>query len=618
MELYHEVAIGSPQNRGLLIPQDQVIDVILEHGNSRAVYKSLYLYDEEGREYHKLRKTFKDFLGKRYIGNVLIDIDRGENTNEYTLNKTKSVLFELEELGVQKRSYHVYFSGTGYHIIISGEVFNFPEGTSDLPFIVKETMNNLFSDIDLAVYNRTSIYRCANTLNQKSDLYKVLIDNKKIDNLNSDQIMIYAEKPLFSDVEPIWGDGELEDKVITEVPKVRVMESNAEPRNIVPCVQKMYKLGPEEGSRNNTLMRIASHFFRHGIPSEAAKAALLHWNNGQLRNDVIIKKVEDTYRGGYKYGCKDVLMAKHCQTHCIHYKRKDYLIDVKNSEDLQLELEERLETDFSGRTIDLSRSLGVYDKDATIYPGELVTIFGSTGANKTALAQNIVLGYNAMDDQIVKEKQIPTLFLSLELSGFVMHRRNLQIVSGADKDAVSHNYKSLYNFHKEELSHIIMQSVSPTIPQIQEKIKQLQPKCVVIDYIDLVDVPFNRRGEYEKLNFISHSLSNIAVNEDIIIIQISQVSRDYSRNQIMDLYAAKGSGAIENASRKVIGITGSSDNKEKKVSLFKNSDGDLFDVTLEWTPSFRLKRQKPETVDSKVIGKKFTLVEDTWQVQKNS
>jgi len=303
-------------------------------------------------------------------------------------------------------------------------------------------------------------------------------------------------------------------------------------------------------------------------------------------------------------------MAKYCQTHCIHYKRKDYLIDVKNSEELQSELAERLETDFSGRTIDLAKSLGVHDKDATVYPGELVTIFGSTGANKTALAQNIVLGYNAEYDQIVKEKQIPTLFLSLELSGFVMHRRNLQIVSGANKDTVMNNYKSLYEYHKEELSHIIMQSVSPTIPQIQDKIKQLQPKCVVIDYIDLVDVPFNKRGEYEKLNYISHSLSNIAVNEDIIIIQISQVSRDYSRNQIMDLYAAKGSGAIENASRKVIGITGSSDDTGKKVSLFKNSDGDLFDVKLEWTPSFRLKRQEPEKVHTKPVNKKFTIVEE--------
>ena len=607
MELYHEVAIGSPRNRGLLIPQEQVIDVILEHGDKYAVYKSLYLYDEEGRQYHKLRKSFKDFLGKRYIRDVLIDIDRGDNTDEYTLNKTKGVLYELEELYVQKRSYNVYFSGTGYHIIISGEVFNFPEGNTDLPFIVKETMNNLFSDIDLAVYNRTSIYRCHNTLNQKSGLYKIPLTHSQVQECSSEDIISEADKQIILETDPIWGDGELEKQVITKIPSIRVMDSNVEPRNIVPCVQKMYKLGPEEGTRNNTMMRIASHFFRHGIPSSATKAALLEWNGGQLRDEIIIRKVEDTYRGGYKYGCKDELMAKYCQTNCIHYKRKDYLIDVKNSEELQSDLAERLETDFSGRTIDLAKMLGVHNKDATVYPGELVTIFGSTGANKTALAQNIVLGYNAEHNLIVKEKQIPTLFLSLELSGFVMHRRNLQIVSGADKDTVVNNYKSLYAYHKEELSHIIMQSVSPTIPQIQDKIKQLQPKCVVIDYIDLVDVPYNKKGEYEKLNYISHSLSNIAVNEDIIIIQISQVSRDYSRNQIMDLYAAKGSGAIENASRKVIGITGSSDETEKRVSLFKNSDGDLFDVKLEWTPSFRLRRLAPKVISK---DKQFTILEE--------
>ena len=591
MTLYNEIAIGGPQNRGLLIDQEQVIDVILEHGKDKAVYKSLFLYDQEGLEYFKLRRTLKDFLGKRYINDVLIDIDKGQNTDEYTLNKTRSVLFELEELGVQAESCHIYFSGTGYHLIISGELFNFPEGSKDLPFIVKETMNNLLSDIDLAVYNRTSIYRCSNTINQKSSLYKIQLTHEEINHLKYDDIHSLAKEQRFLDCNPVWADGELEKHVITSVPKIRVMQSSVEPRNIVPCVQKMYQLGPEEGNRNNTMMRIASHFFRHGIPSSAAKAALLEWNQGQLMDDVILQKVEDTYRGGYKYGCKDQLMAKHCQPYCIYYKRKDYLIDVKNSEELQSDLAERLETDFSGRTIDLAKLLGVPNKDVTIYPGELVTIFGSTGANKTALAQNIVLGYNAELDQIVKEAQIPTLFLSLELSGFVMHRRNLQIVSGASKDDVVSKYNELYNHHKEELSHIIMQSIAPTIGQIQDKIKQLQPKCVVIDYIDLVDVPYNKKGEYEKLNYISHSLSNIAVTEDIIIIQISQVSRDYSRNQIMDLYAAKGSGAIENASRKVIGITGDSENTGKKVTLFKNSDGDLFDVDLEWTPSFRLKRR---------------------------
>jgi hypothetical protein len=608
--LYHEVAIGSPQQRGLLIPQEQIIDVILKHGQDSAIYKSLYLYDEEGKEYHKLRRTFKDFLGKRYIEDILIDIDRGDNTDDYTLNKTRGIVFELQELNVAPTAYNVYFSGTGYHIIISGETFNFPKGTKDLPFIVKETMNNLFSDVDLSVYNRTSIYRCENTVNQKSNLYKIQLEHREVQELNSKEILALAKRQRILDSKSIWGDGELERYIITEVPKIRVMESNVEPRNIVPCVQKMYKNGPEEGSRNNTMMRIASHFFRHGIPSAAAKAALLEWNGGQLRSDVIIKKVEDTYRGGYKYGCKDVLMAKYCQTNCIHYKRKDYLIDVKNSEELQSELAERLETDFSGRTIDLANLWGVEDKDATVYPGELVTIFGSTGANKTALAQNIVLGYNANSDEIVKENQIPTLFLSLELSGFVMHRRNLQIVSGTNKESVMKNYKKLYDYHKEELSHIIMQSISPTIPQIQEKVKTLQPKCVVIDYIDLVDVPFNKKGEYEKLNYISHSLSNMAVNEDIIVIQISQVSRDYSRNQIMDLYAAKGSGAIENASRKVIGITGSSDSSDKKVSIFKNSDGDLFDAQLEWTPSFRLKRKRDEIYQSRTMNRPFTIIED--------
>ena len=82
----------------------------------------------------------------------------------------------------------------------------------------------------------------------------------------------------------------------------------------------------------------------------------------------------------------------------------------------------------------------------------------------------------------------------------------------------------------------------------------------------------------------------MAVNMDTIIIQISQVSREYSRNEVLDLYAGKGSGAIENASRKVIGLNGQANSSKKTLSMFKNTDGELFDVELEWQPSFRLRR----------------------------
>ena len=86
----------------------------------------------------------------------------------------------------------------------------------------------------------------------------------------------------------------------------------------------------------------------------------------------------------------------------------------------------------------------------------------------------------------------------------------------------------------------------------------------------------------------------MAVNNDVIIVQVSQVSRDYSRNEVLDLYAGKGSGAIENASRKVIGLNGQADSHQKEVQILKNTDGELFNTKVEWTPSFRLRRSYGE------------------------
>ena len=256
---------------------------------------------------------------------------------------------------------------------------------------------------------------------------------------------------------------------------------------------------------------------------------------------------------------------------------------------MQGELHQRLTTDFSGKTIYLGRALGV-KKESIIYPGELVTIFGPTGSNKTTFAQNLALGVDFANNKIVPEWQIPTLFLSLELSSWYMHRRHLQIVANKTKDEVNANYEKLYKSHKNELEHIMIQTISPTLDNIYEKVRELQPQLVIVDYIDLVDTPVSYRGEYEKIKYISHGLSNMAVNNDLIVIQISQVSREYSRNEVLDLYAGKGSGAIENASRKVIGLNGQPDSSVRAVRLFKNTDGELFDTSIEWTPTFRLRR----------------------------
>tara|TARA_R110002110_G_scaffold2510_2_gene11748 strand:- start:23731 stop:25530 length:1800 start_codon:yes stop_codon:yes gene_type:complete len=596
MVLYLEVAIGSPRQRGLLMTlgeYEKNMKEFFEKGQYIPIYRSHYLYDATAYDFIMDNNPLKDYAGIRYVDNILIDIDKKDNSNEYVLEKAKLVVQELNRLSLKKGNYKIYYSGTGYHILVSADCFGF-KPSENLPYTVKQTMIQLIKsvDIDPAVYMRTSIYREEGTKNTKSNLFKTMLPFDEFLNMDYSEIHLLAMKPSKINWEDVmWGDESLDQFIQTSIEHVRSFKAVQEPTKVVPCVQQMWAEGPSEGSRNNIILRIASHFRRNGIPSDATKASLLHWNNNQLEESIILEKVENVYNSGYQYGCQDTEMKARCKTFCIHYKRKDYDIEVKDFNQLQKRLEERMSTDYSGRTINLSKIFGLKDIDCTIYPGELVTIFGPTGAGKTTVAQNIVLGYNSAQDKIDPDQQLHTLYLSLELSDWYMHKRHLQIVADVDKQQVESNLEQIAEDHKELLDHIIIQTVQPTIESISLKIKELDPQVVVIDYIDLIDPGPSRRGEYESIRYISHSLSNMAVNCDIIIIQLSQVSREYSKNDVLDLYAGKGSGAIENASRKVIGINGQPKDPIKYLSLFKNSDGELFeDIPLKWRPSFRLRR----------------------------
>jgi len=585
---YIEVAIESPQRRGLLIPKNE----LTKHLNKETpLYRSMYLYSLDAVDFADSNgNSLRGYYGVRDIDNILIDIDKEQNTDKHTLNKCQSILYQLnQDLELNHNNFRVYFSGSGYHIVIPNSVFNFP-ASEKLPFQVKETMTKMFPNIDAMVYMRTGLYRVAHSLNKKTGLHKIPLTFNEAMTESPESIQELAKTARYDfPYEELVGNGELEEHIIKEVNMSRPMGKVSEPNKVATCVQTMFNIGPQEGSRHKTLLRIVSHFRRHGVPSSAAKAALKEWNNGSLNETEICDQVEYSYNKGYKYGCNDELMLQYCNPKCIYYKRKDYLVDVLSSSELQKELNERLTEDFTGRSYNLGKAFGI-DRECIFYPGDLVTIFGPTGSSKTTLAHNIALGYDHLNDVINTELQIPTLYLSLELAGWYMHRRSLQIAGKFNKDVVSKDYNKIYSSVSDLVEHINVQTVAPTLEQIQTKITELQPAMVIVDYIDLVDTPPHIRGEYEQVKYISHGLSNMAVNNDIIILQISQVSREYSRNEVLDLYAGKGSGAIENASRKVIGINGQANSKEKEVKLFKNTDGELFDIKLEWTPSFRLRR----------------------------
>jgi len=580
---FYEVAIDSPQNRGELICTLDM-PTFIEKNRHKTLYRSVYLFPETAYAQILENKTTKLFAGEKWIHYIPIDIDRGGDSDEGCRARAIDVVNKLEyKYGLSDLNYAIYYSGTGYHIDISNEAFGF-DPSPNLPLMVRETMKSMFSDIDASIYQRVGLIRVNYSLNQKSHRYKIPLEREQLELLSAIDIMALASlEPNISCLDSyedfmgdLRGNAQLRTKIIRNAPDSAVYNKIVEPYSIATCVHELYSKGPQRGTRNIATLRIASHFRRNGIPSAATKAALLHWNNGSLHEETIVENVESVYNRNYKYGCEDALLKKHCNTRCIYFKNKDYNVMLYNAGDMFNELNKSIEKRKNNKCLDIAAMLGQDDIDCAAYAGELVTVYGPTGSGKTAFVQHLVLGMNMVTGEIEKSRQLNTIYLSLELGVGLMAQRFSQIAGGYSKAYVRNNPKEVKDKVFNNLTHIQLRLASGNIKEIEEIIRQLTPEVLVVDYLDLVDS--QERGEYEKLKQIAHGLSALAVNYDIIVVAVAQVRRENAREHSLDLYAGKGSGAIENASRKVIGINGQAHSPKKHIQVFKNTDGELLEA----------------------------------------
>jgi len=594
----YEVLLSNKRSRNTFVKAESLFDIILERGAIEAMYKSVFLIDTEEL---LTNKKIDSIVGKRYAYWIPLDIDKGDSSDEYVLSKVREQVLYLNSLDLHEDNFFIWFSGNGYHIDIHVGCFEL-EPCEDFPFIIKQTLKKLFTDIDESIYTRTSIIRCPFSLNDKTGMYKIPLSRKELFSLNVTEIHALARDYakimqerldwFIDESENKYGEGELSHAVIKDVPKLRELGNVIEPSNIASCIYRIFSNPPQEGNRNNTIMRLASYFRRVGLPSRVAKSAILDWNNNSLEENIAIQKIEYTYNKGYQYGCQDKILQQHCNTNCKHFKHKDLVLEVHTPDELQKQLMTFLESDYSNRVIDLSAMFGLpKSQDTTIYPGELVTIFGATGVNKSTFVQNLLLGID-FNTGIPNEKfQMPVTYFAPELSARLTHRRNIQILTNSSKGEISNpfNAQKLYNSIKHLISHIKLVTITPTLDQIVASIEELSSQVIIVDYIELINVP-GERNEVAKIQQIMQKLANIAVTKDIIVILVSQISRGYAREGRLDIYAGHGSGAIEKSSRKVIGIYGQQEERTRTIEMFKNQDGDLLSVNLEVLPSMRMRR----------------------------
>ena len=187
--MYVEIARGTPANRGMLIPHTHLVRYI---SPEEPIYRSVYLYQDEAKEFVDKTGSLKNYFGIRAIDKIPIDIDKKDNSDEKTLDILRSIIMELEEGDIGCGSFQPFFSGSGYHLMLSGNLFNFKE-SPDLPYIVKQTMRSLFPEVDLSIYMRTGIYRIQHTINQKTNLYKIPLTKDEVMNLNPKEIFELAK-----------------------------------------------------------------------------------------------------------------------------------------------------------------------------------------------------------------------------------------------------------------------------------------------------------------------------------------------------------------------------------------------------------------------------------------
>ena len=79
-----EIAVETPRKRGVLIKKDDLKKYL---SKERPLYRSMYLYNLDAVDFaDSNNNSLRGYYGPRNIDNVLIDIDKEQNTNEKTPN----------------------------------------------------------------------------------------------------------------------------------------------------------------------------------------------------------------------------------------------------------------------------------------------------------------------------------------------------------------------------------------------------------------------------------------------------------------------------------------------------------------------------------------------------
>ena len=214
-------------------------------------------------------------------------------------------------------------------------------------------------------------------------------------------------------------------------------------------------------------------------------------------------------------------------------------------------------------------STGLTDLDALLgglHDSDLIILAGRPSMGKTALATNIAYSaarnYRTETDETGNEVAVDGAvvgFFSLEMSAEQLATRILSETAEVGSDAIRRGKLSSAEFHKiVEASHelqrapiFIDDTPALTVSALRTRARRLKRQhglgLIVVDYLQLMQVPGNKENRATEISEISRSLKALAKELNVPVVALSQLSRAVeSRNDKRPMMSdLRESGAIE-------------------------------------------------------------------------
>jgi len=571
---YVEIAIGKTTHQGAIIPINELHQKMkICNMTNLELYRSIFLFDEKIKDHMKTHKSPSGYIGNLYLDSIILDIDRGKNTDDFTLHRARVFVEKLmNEWKIDEEWLQIWYSGTGYHIQIP-DIFGF-KPSPDMDKTVKETLDTYFSEADTSFYHKAGLIRVGKTINNKSKLYKTPLSLEEFQSLKALEIQELASKPrLEFKFKKVVIEPKYSHLIQTNHDKQIVDQVISSPTKIVTCVQRMYNLGEEEGTRHTRIMRMTSAWRRAGMPLSAIITAMKAYAPNMDAYEVE-KHVTDVFKKGYMYGCDDSIMKEFCDPTCIFYKRKNYAPSIINSKDLEKQFVEFARTDFTGKAINLQEYWQL-EQPFWLYPGFYVQLIGDTGLNKTALFQNLAIELSNFS---------PTLYLSTEFGNLLLFRRFCQIAHKLTKDQVVAHYQQHTNTLSNAFAHIHYLKVVPSLNEIEKLVGSFTPKIVMIDTIDDIPVYDNRNNQLQGVqaeDALGKGLKQLAEKYETIVMGVHHIRKNATehiskdgeiKNLPLTLNASKGAGTFVQKADIVFALEGNRNQALRTLSVLKSRD----------------------------------------------